>query len=329
MVRRFVMGRSRLKVWPVALLVLALGGHANAIVIDRIVAVVNREIITLSDVQEVASDELLGLQGKFQGEELEGEMEAVQRRSLDQLIIRSLQLQRAQDLNMEVTGRDIELAVEDVKEENHLTQETLEALLAREGITLEDYRQRITEEIMIRRVINFEVQSRIEVSSEEIEDYYQANVADFLPPEQLRASHILVAAPRNGDGVEDLEAQARAEVLLERAKSGEDFEGLARLHSEDDSGAQGGDLGLIQRGEILPDIEAVLFSLQQGEIGPLVRTSAGYHIIKLTEKTAQEAPPLEQVTDRIRGHVYTEKLNARYERWLEELKKKAYIEVSM
>ncbi len=323
------MGRSRLKIWPVILLVLALGGHANAIVIDRIVAVVNKEIITLSDVQEVAGDELRGLQGKFEGEELDGEMEAAQRRYLDQLIIRSLQLQRAQELNMEVTERDIELAVEDVKQENNLTQSTLETLLAREGITFDAYRQRITEEIMIRRVINFEVQARIEVSSEEIEDYYQANAADFLPPEQLRASHILVVAPQNGDGVEALEAEARAEVLLERAKSGEDFAELARLHSEDASGAPGGDLGLIRRGEILPDIEAVLFSLQQGEIGPLVRTSAGYHIIKLTEKTSQEAPPFEQVSDRIRNHVYTEKLNVRYERWLEELKKKAYIEVSM
>jgi parvulin-like peptidyl-prolyl isomerase len=138
-----------------------------------------------------------------------------------------------------------------------------------------------------------------------------------------------VAAPQNGDGVEALKAVGRAEVLLERAKSGEDFSELARLYSEDASGAQGGDLGLIRRGEILPDIEAVLFSLQQDEIGPLIRTSAGYHIIKLTEKTLQEAPPFEQVADRIRGHVYTEKLNVRYERWLEDLKKKAYIEVSM
>jgi peptidyl-prolyl cis-trans isomerase SurA len=230
---------------------------------------------------------------------------------------------------MPVTERDIELAIQDVKERNHLTQAALEALLKREGLSMEDYRKKISEEILIRKATNMEVRSRIEVTTGEVEAYYQARLSDFMPLEQLRASHILVAAPRDGEEARDLEARARAETLLKRARSGEDFSELARRYSEDGSGARGGDLGLIRRGEILPDVERVLFSLQPGEVGPLVRTPAGYHIVKLNEKVPRKARPLKEVEEEIRDRIYAEKAEARYQRWLEELKKKAYIEVSM
>ncbi len=302
---------------------------ARAVVIDRIVAVVNKDIITLSDVQEAGKREFSQLQQRLNGGRLKREMEGVQRKYLDLLITRRLQLHRAKEMNLDLSGNEVEKALEEVKKRNKLTDSDMLALLKREGLTLKDYRERIGEELLIRKVTNIEVNSRLSVTPEEVRAYYDSNLSEFMPPERLRASHILFLMPVNANSDVERAKRAAAEGVLAKIRSGADFAELAKRHSQDPSAARGGDLGVIRRGEVLPNFERVLFAMKDGEVSDVSRTRAGFHIIKLVRRLPSKAKAFSEAQTGIRNRIFQKKAKTRFTRWLEDLKKRAYIEVTM
>ncbi|MDP6085223.1 MAG: peptidylprolyl isomerase [Nitrospinota bacterium] len=302
---------------------------ARAVVIDRIVAVVNKDIITLSQVQEAGRGEFSQLQQRYNGRRLKREIERVQRKYLDLLITRRLRVNRAKEMELSFTDAEVDRALEDVKKRNNISDSELEVLLKREGMTIPEYRERVGEEILLRKVMNIEVRSRVSVTPREIKAYYKSHRSEFLPPERIRAGHILFLAPINaGQDIERVKRTA-AERVLRGIRKGAGFSEMAKRHSQDPSAARGGDLGIILRGEVLPNFERVLFAMKEGEVSDVVRTRAGFHIIKLVRRLPRIPPPLSQVEKKIRNRIFQEKVTARMRRWMEELKKKAYIEVTM
>ncbi len=313
--------------------VVTLGGPwvspARAVIIDRIVAVVNKDIITLSEVQEAGKAEFDELKVRYSGDRLKREVELLERKYLDVLITRRLQLNRAKEMELTFTENEVEKALDDVKDRNGLTDADLKALLTREGFTLEDYRKRIGDEILLRRVVNIEVSSRVSVTPEEVRSYYDSHIKDYMPPERLRASHILFLAPVNAPPDVERAKRAAAADVLQRIRSGASFEEMAKRYSQDPSGAKGGDLGIIRRGEVLPNFERVLFSLKEGEVSEIARTRAGFHLIKLVKRLSAEPKPFSEVEAEIRDKIFQNKAEERMQRWLEDLKKKMHVEVTM
>lgn len=302
---------------------------ANAVVIDRIIAVVNQDIITLSEVQEAGKQEFTQLRSRYTGNRLAQELEQVQRKYLDLIILRRLQVNRANEMGLATSDSEIERALDDVKSRNGLSADELERLLNREGLTVEDYRGRINEEILLRKINNIEVRSRISVTPNEIRQHYEKNIIKFLPPEQLRASHILFLAPPNASDNTERVKRSEAEKVLKKIKGGANFAEMAKRHSQDPSASKGGNLGVIKRGEVLPNFERVLFAMKDGEVSDIARTRAGFHIIKLTKRLPRNPKPLSEVEAQIRDRLFQGKAKTRFRRWMEELKKKAYIEVTM
>ncbi|HJM43249.1 MAG TPA: SurA N-terminal domain-containing protein, partial [Nitrospinota bacterium] len=145
---------------------------ARAVVIDRIVAVVNKDIITLSQVQEAGRGEFSQLQQRYNGRRLKREIERVQRKYLDLLITRRLRVNRAKEMELSFTDAEVDRALEDVKKRNNISDSELEVLLKREGMTIPEYRERVGEEILLRKVMNIEVRSRVSVPPREIKAYY-------------------------------------------------------------------------------------------------------------------------------------------------------------
>lgn len=302
---------------------------ARAVVIDRIVAVVNKDIITLSQVQEAGRGEFTQLQQRYNGRRLKQEIERVQRKYLDLLITRRLRVNRAKEMELSFSDSDVDRALDDVKKRNNISDSELEVLLKREGMTIPEYRERVGEEILLRKVMNIEVRSRISVAPQEIEAYYKSHRSEFLPPERLRASHILILTPINAAPDIERANRAAAERVLRRIRGGAGFSEMAKKNSQDPSAAKGGDLGIIRRGEVLPNFERVLFAIKEGEVSDVVRTRAGFHIIKLVRRLPRIPPSLNQVEKKIRNRIFQDKVTARMRRWMEDLKKKAYIEVTM
>jgi peptidyl-prolyl cis-trans isomerase SurA len=301
----------------------------RAVIIDRIVAVVNKDIITLSEVQEAGKAEFEELKVRYNGDRLKREVEKLQRKYLDLLIRRRLQINRAKEMDLSFTENEVEKALDDVKERNGLTDAALETLLTREGFTIEDYRKRIGDEILLRRVVNIEVSSRVSVTTEEVRAYYDSHIKDYMPPERLRAGHILFLTPVNAPRDVERAKRAAAEEVLGKIRSGASFEEMAKRYSQDPSGAKGGDLGIISRGEVLPNFERVLFSLKEGEVSDIARTRAGFHLIKLVKRLPAEPKSFSEVETQIRNKIFQKKAEERMQRWLEDLKKRTHVEVTM
>jgi len=238
--------------------------------IDRIVARVNDDVITLSELQEEGLPLFARLRENYTGSELAEQVQRAEREFLDQLILRRLQLQYASQIGITTSENEINAALKDVLTRNNLTQEQLTDLLTREGLTMQDYKDRLREQIILARLMNQAVRSRVSVDTREVEAYYKTHQDEFNQPAQARIRHIFF---RIDPGVAQPQVDAvhaRATRVLQEARNGSNFTDLARLHSEDATAANGGDLGFIKRGQALPEFEEVVFTMKEGDISDVI-----------------------------------------------------------
>jgi peptidyl-prolyl cis-trans isomerase SurA len=303
---------------------------APALMIDRIVARVNDDVITLSELQEEGLPLFERLRENYTGKELEHQVQRAEREFLDQLVLKRLQLQYAGHIGITASENEINAAFKDVLSRNNLTQEQLVELLTREGLTLQDYKDRLREQIVLARLMNQAVRSRVSVDSSEVEAYYQAHQNEFDQPPQARVRHIFFRVePGTGGRPQTEDVQARATRVLQEARNGGDFATLARRYSEDATAANGGDLGLIKRGDALPEFEEVIFNMKEGEISDIIRTPNGLHIVKVETFSKGSLRDFSEIKPEIERRLLQEKMEKRFQDWTNELKDKAFIEITL
>lgn len=302
---------------------------ARALLIDRIIAKVNDEVITLSQLQEEGLPLFEPLRGSFSGEELQKQVSRAEREFLDQLILKRLQLQHAAQIGLTASENDINAALKDVLTRNNLVQETLVEMLAKEGLTFQDYKDRLREQIVLARLLNQAVRSRVSVDTSEVEAYYQAHRGEFGRPDEAKVRHIFFRLEAAAETSQVEAIYARATRVLQEARNGSNFESLARRYSEDVTAVSGGDLGVIRRGQTLPGFEEVVFSMNDGEISDVVRTPNGLHIVRVEAVGKGTPRSLEEVKAEIQRRVLQEKMDKRLREWANELRNKAYIEINL
>jgi peptidyl-prolyl cis-trans isomerase SurA len=301
----------------------------QALMIDRIVARVNDDVITLSELQEEGLPLFERLRANYTGKELESQVQRAEREFLEQLILKRLQLQYAGQIGITASENEINTALKDVLTRNNLTQEQLTDLLTREGLTLQDYKDRLREQIILARLMNQAVRSRVSVDASEVEAYYKAHQDEFDQPAQVRVRHIFLridsgAARPQVDGVHE-----RAALILREARNGGDFANLARRYSEDATAANGGDLGFIKRGQALPEFEEVIFAMKEGDISEVIRTPNGLHIVKVETFSKGSERSFSEMKTEIERRLLQEKIEKRFQDWTKELKDKAFIEITL
>lgn len=301
----------------------------RAEVIDRVIAIVNGRAVTLSELTERAAPLVKQASEAFSGPEREKRLAEIKKRALDSLIEDILLEQEAEKAGMKVSDRDIDDAIDDVKKQNSLDDEGLKAALKREGLTYEGYRVQIKRQIEKSRVISQQVRSKVSVSEKDLAEYYERNQRMFMSDTEVKVSHILFLVPENASDAEVENVKKQAQDVLEMARNGKDFAELARKYSQDVSAKEGGSLGYFKKGQILPAIESVAFSLKKGEISDLVRTTYGFHIIRVDDVRGASPEPYASVREKIRSELTTEMMEQRYKEWMEELKKSAIIEIKL
>jgi len=304
-------------------------GICGATIIDRIVAIVNGEIITLAEVELYRSklqdgSEATGNPGKKGTKVPESEREILER-----LIEEKLVEQQCKKMAIKVSARDIDMAIEDVKRLNAITDEQLKMALMADGLNLEDYRQQLREQIKRAKLVSRVVRTEVILDDEILKRFYLDHIEQFKEPDQIRASHILIMIPQDTDDLLMEALRQKGETILERLRQGQDFQELARLYSDDASAKKGGDLGFFKRGELVPEFERVTFNLQPGQISGLVRTKIGFHIIKITERKEGSVIPYEEVSERVRNQFIEEESTRLYKAWLEKLKAESFIKVKL
>jgi peptidyl-prolyl cis-trans isomerase SurA len=261
-------------------------GRARIALVDRIVAVVNNEVITHSELQSKVRDALDQLRRRGTPPP---PADLLQRQALERLITDRVQMQFARDLQIRVDELDIDRTVGRIAESNKMTLAEFRKVFERDGVPFEKFRDELRTEVMIQRLREREVDNRINVTESEIENYLAEQQGAKEGASELRLAHILIRVPEQA-GPEQIDRQrARADEVLKRLKDGGDFAQLAASYSDAPDGLKGGDMGWRSR-EHLPDLFAqAVDRLQPGEVSGVLRSAAGFHVLKMLERRSAEA----------------------------------------
>jgi len=295
--------------------------------INAIAAVVNDEIITLYDVNREALPVIRETEKKSVLDD--AARSQIRRTMLDRLVEKKLVEQKIKELNIKVSEEEVRQAIEDVKKQNSMTQEALVSALAAQGLSFDLYRSQLVEQLEKLKLISMEVRSKIQVGESELREYYEANHSKYTEDETFFARHIFFRTSDKAPAADIKRTMTTALAVLADAKSGKDFIELAKTYSEDPAARNdGGALGPFKKGDMLPELEQTILSMKPGEVSELVYTSAGFHIVKLEEKTSGKLKPFESVKAEIEETLYRKKSEERFSLWAKELRAKASVEVN-
>jgi parvulin-like peptidyl-prolyl isomerase len=297
-------------------------------VVDRVVAVVNQEIITLSEVQKWINplNEEIVAEDRLEKQE---RMQALCRQVLEKLIEEKLLDQEVKKSGVKVSSKEIEATVEDIKRRNAVTQEGLEKALTAEGLTLETYKKQIEKNLQRQRLIHWSVKVEAKAGEKELREFYQENIVRYRTNETYRPGQILFVVPKEATPEEIREIRKKCQKVLEKIKKGEDFGEMAVLYSEDTSNRDHGDLGYFKKGELLPAFEREALRLKVGEVSGIVRTEFGFHIIKLLDRKGVDPLPFEEVVEKVKADYYDSEMQKAFRQYLSTLKEKAVIEIKL
>ncbi len=311
-----------------ALILIVLSVDASAygpVLLDRIVAIVNKDVITWSELRNAMNVQLADQLKDLTPDEREKRLEAMEKPFLDEYINFKLQIQDAERLGIEVRPEEVTDAIESIKKKYSLDSDTFIKSLKAEGLTLDEYKKSLSEQILVSRLVTQEIRSKIVVSDREVSDYYEASKEKYQDVSGVRLRQIFFKAPQSPEQRASIEAKAKD--IYERLKAGEDFATLAEKYSEDKSARFGGDLGMLKAGSLMKEIEDVASKLKVGEISKPFWSKAGLHIIKLEQRV--EGGPLASVKEEIKKMLLEKKFKEKYDQWMNDLRKKAYIEVKL
>jgi peptidyl-prolyl cis-trans isomerase SurA len=298
----------------------------SAEVIDRIVAVVNDDIILLSELDESFkpyADRIMAL-----GYSLDEERRTlfnIREEILNQLIDQKLTDQQIKRSKITVSDNEIDKAIERLKEANLFTDEELREMLKAEGLTMEEYRKRIKDQILRAKLVNFEIKSKIVITKEDIESYYKSHSDKYSKIKEYRLSNIIMKVPSFASEEEKLGVLEKMEMALTELKAGKPFDITARAYSESSYVSDEGGLGLFKLKELSPRIQEAIKDMKAGEFTPVLDTDQGYQIFYIQEIVDAPGKSLEEASPEIEDILYKEIVDKKFSSWIDELRKRSYI----
>ncbi len=296
--------------------------------LDQVVAIVNDDPITQSELDTVLRPVYEDYKNEYHGQELIEKLNDAREKLLSQLIEDRLVLQEAQKRSIQIEESEIDRQMEEFKK-RFPTETALEDALRKEDLSLNALRERLRKQLMVRRLHDMEIRSKIVISPLEVEDYYQSHPSEFTTTDRLKVRSI--TGKKNDEsrerGLTDEEARRKILQIRKKIVRGDDFAELAMKYSEDAYAKQGGLGDWIQRGAMIPTIDAVIFRLKLGEISEVVESSMGYHVFRVEEKESGHKRTLEEARDDIFSKLFKKKIDTRFQDWMSELKKDAYISI--
>jgi len=310
--------------WIAPIFLLVVSGRAQTKTVDRIVAQVNGDIITLSDLNRAMAEIRQELATKYSGDQLAQELKKAEKEVLDELIRQKLFLQKATELGFTANvDAQVSSYVESIRKKNNIKDmQEFERILAQQGMTLVGFREQIRNQIIVQSLVQEFVGSRITLLPQEVEKYYKDHANEFSTPEEVTLSEIIVSSGGNPS-----EAEARAKDILARLKQGESFTTLASQYSKGPTANKGGSIGSYLTAKLLPDIAKAIASVKEGDVADIQKTTDGYVIYRVDSRKPATIRPLEEVRDEIKNRLYQQKFNPEYERFSAQLKEDAYIQI--
>lgn len=292
----------------------------NKFFVDKVVAVVNREVITWSELYKymefVSREEVKDMNpdDRFKYfKKREGEF-------LDRLIDTKLQIEEAERYGIAVTDSEIDIAIDDIKKKYGLSEKEFEENLRKEGMTLSDYKKMMREQILIGRVVNTLVRSKIIVNDSEIENYIKSHPEISCDDDGYYVSQIFIKMREKQE-----ETREKINEILKRLIDGESFSKVASQFSEDASAKTGGAIGLLKKNEISPELANLFSKMNVGQISEPLIAGNGVYIFKIEGLCFKKDS--EALKNYIKGIIEEQKFKREYKLWVRGLRQKAYIEI--
>lgn len=301
--------------------------HASAEIVDRIVAIVGDEVITLSELLVATRPAEMTIRSTSNITQRDRKVREHREAMLEQLIGKSLLLQLAEEQGIEVTEAEVEATLQKRQISRGWSAEELERQLAREGLSVEMIKQQIREVLLQRRVVQVQMQGKLAVTDLELKDRYHEFVSRARGQKRVKGSHLLLPVPPGSTAAQEAAIKQRARELRERALRGEDFSTLVRKFGRGASASSGGDLGLISRGGGIPkELEDAFLALDAGQFSEPVRSAFGYHILWVREVLSASVPQFKDIKTQLHQELYEQKYQRALDEWILELKGQVFIE---
>jgi peptidyl-prolyl cis-trans isomerase SurA len=297
-------------------------------IVDRIVAVVNDDIITQHDVETTIRPYLE--KTKEQGGSPEMQRQAIARLRkdvLDTLIENKLTDQEVKRYNISVSEEEIDQQIAQVKRTNSVTDEDIRAMLSGRGMSMADYRKEIKGMLQRTKLVNREVTSRVVITKDEIKAYYEKNLVKYGGSKKYHLWNLFAKLPRNAGPAERQEAQALLQAALTEIKQGRSFEDLARASGSGAGGLQGSDLGLFRAEELTPQLREVVKTMPIGAVSPIVESEFGYQVVFVQQIAETAGRPLSEVEPEIQDTLYREMVDGKIKAWITELRRRSHIKI--
>ena len=278
--------------------------------VDRVVLVINEDIITLTEFMNEAKKsgvnmEEAGMEYKF----------------LEQMIDKTIVEQEAKQAGITVSDEELDFTLKEIKSRYNLKEEEMEKALEKQNMTEESFREQWRFQLLTQKLMELKVKGNIAVTDQEIKEYYQETYGDYDEDvSEIRIAHILILN-------EGPDALQKATKIADEAKAGGDFPKLAKEYSQDTMSAQnGGDLGYFKKGDLVESLEFAVQDVQINEVVGPVESPGGYHIIKVLDKKDSKIGIPQSYSNEIRNTIYNQKAEDMLKNYLKEIKETAYIE---
>ena len=299
--------------------------------VDRVVAVVNDEIILDSELATQLTPYEGDLEGIDAPKERARRREKLRSQVLEEMISEELIVEAAAEAKLEeITPKEVDQIIADTKADNKLDDATFQQALAAQGVTLAQYRTNIKRQLTRVRALKMLVAPKVNVTDEEVRAQYDQMLRRSDAVSQVRLAHIQLSLPERPTDAEVAAARAKAADIVNRVKAGEDFGKLAAEFSDDaNTKTSGGELGWIERGTLEPAWEQVVFAMDAKDVRGPVAGPRGLEVFYVSELKRTEMKPFEKMKDQLKGELQQRNMQKQTEQWLEELRKKAYVEVKL
>ena len=318
-----------------SILTLTLGtlSKVQAEVVDRVIAVVNNDIITLSELNDEGKTYFQTIMKNVPGNQIGTELHKARKEILEFLIEQLILNQEAEKFNIVIKDEDVNRTIDQIIIENNITLEIFRKSLSARGTTEKKYRQKLRGQLIKSKLVNLEIGSKLIISDEKIQEYYDT----FYTAQPGKSGyHIFQIGISWVDGSRKPkskeEALQQAEYVHKLLVDGQPFTEVARAYSDLPSIEDGGDIGVFAKEEMSQYMRETILAMHPGEISQIIETPNSYQILKLVSAQVDGAPmriPLTEVKNEITNVLFKQEMEKNYQSWIENLRKNAFIKENL
>jgi parvulin-like peptidyl-prolyl isomerase len=292
-------------------------------VVEEIVAIVNDDIITLSQYKTEHDAVYRALSEQYQGEAFEKAYAQMKAILIDRIITDLLLLQKAKEMDFQVE-EELKQQLENVKKENNMeSDEDLIRALQQQGMTFEGFKKQLMNQILREGIIYQQVMGSIVIDDAEIVNYHKLHPEEFTEPPEYKLRGIYISVELRSE--EEVEAKKRE--ISEKLASGEEFAALAGEYTEDATKEKQGDMGRYKKGQLEKSLEQAVEKLKEGEVAPWLKVINGWYLLKVDEKKESRIKTFEEAKEELQQKLFTEKRMKKTEEFLKDLREKSYIKI--